>query len=214
LSYWIKDNDKWILNTSIVNVSGGVYTINIAGQVDDVRFYPQQTQIITATHEDLLGVTSLSSAADVVQYYDYDDFQRLAHVIDNDRNVIKKISYKYYQHSITGDASPSWKATGKKRCVIGSDGPTGYEEIEVLDINPASPTYKEMQWIDNGLHIADCPLCEGNDRKWLNNTCEAGFLVEGETTRIGDACRTRYWYEFSDGSISRSYYRVTSPCQL
>ena len=40
LRYWQKSGNDWTLTSQAVTVSSGSYTINVSGQVDDIRFLP------------------------------------------------------------------------------------------------------------------------------------------------------------------------------
>lgn len=94
LSYWQKSGGTWTLQTSQVTVSGS-YTINLSGQVDEVRFYPANAQMTTRTYDLLTGMTGVCDVSNRITYYEYDSFGRLQHILDQDRNVIKKMEYKY-----------------------------------------------------------------------------------------------------------------------
>jgi len=99
LSYWLKSasGGTWTLTIVPVTIatSGSSYPINIAGQIDDVRFYPANAQMTTYTYDPLTGMTSLTDAKGEVTYYEYDSFQRLMNVKDKDGNIIKHMDYHY-----------------------------------------------------------------------------------------------------------------------
>lgn len=52
-------------------------------------------QITTYTYRPLIGMTSETDSNGFTTYYEYDEFNRLSVVKDNDRNVIKKYTYNY-----------------------------------------------------------------------------------------------------------------------
>lgn len=93
LSYWQKSGTVWIYQSSTVTVSTGAYTISLAGQVDEVRFYPSNAQMVTYTYAPLVGMTSQSDIKHLPTFYEYDAAQRLLHVRDKDKNVVKKYEY-------------------------------------------------------------------------------------------------------------------------
>lgn len=78
-----------------VNVTTGSYTIGLSGQVDDVKFYPADTQMTTYTNDPLIGITSMTDPNNVTIYYEYDDFGRLKLFKDAEGNVLKTFSYHY-----------------------------------------------------------------------------------------------------------------------
>ena len=67
-----------------------------SGLVDEVRLYPAIiAQMTTYTYDPLIGVTSQCDANNRIAYYEYDEYQRLILVRDQDRNILKKICYNY-----------------------------------------------------------------------------------------------------------------------
>lgn len=97
LTWWQKSGNNWSLQTNVVTVSGGTYTINLSSQVDEIRFYPQGAQMTTYTYVPLIGLTSQCDANNRIIYYEYDGFGRLKLIRDQDRNVLKTFDYKYQQ---------------------------------------------------------------------------------------------------------------------
>lgn len=95
LSYWQKSGSTWSLQSSSVTVSGNAYTINLTGQVDEVRFYPSTAQMTTYTYDLQVGITSQTDVNNKTMYYIYDGFGRLSLIRDQDNNILKKFNYKY-----------------------------------------------------------------------------------------------------------------------
>jgi len=99
LTYWQKSGSAWSLVSLPIMVSGSTYTIGaspaINGQIDDVRFYPATAQMTTYTYDPLIGMTSSTDAKGNITYYEYDSFQRLMNIKDNDGNVVKHMDYHY-----------------------------------------------------------------------------------------------------------------------
>lgn len=67
----------------------------ISGIIDDIRIYPQDAQLKTFTYKPLYGVTSETDAKGMTIYYEYDSFQRLKAIKDQDGNIIKSFDYQY-----------------------------------------------------------------------------------------------------------------------
>ncbi len=98
LTYWKKGNGKWeFVKLGNIIVSNNTYTITISGtiQVDDICFYPLDAQITTSTYDPLVGQTSMTNAKGETTYYEYDAFQRLVNIKDQDGNIIKHTDYHY-----------------------------------------------------------------------------------------------------------------------
>lgn len=90
ISYWIFDGSQW-------NYSGELpYSgASISGVIDDVRVYPNLAHVETFTHQLLEGITSHTDAKGMTVYYEYDSFQRLKHIKDQNGNIIKSYNYNY-----------------------------------------------------------------------------------------------------------------------
>lgn len=96
MTYWKKTGTSWTLQvTDNISVTTNLYQFNISGQIDDVRFYPQNAQMTTYTFDPMIGMTSETNANSEVTYYDYDNFQRLKSTRDKDGNVVKSYTYHY-----------------------------------------------------------------------------------------------------------------------
>ncbi|HEY0065715.1 MAG TPA: carbohydrate binding domain-containing protein, partial [Flavisolibacter sp.] len=77
------------INLQITNTGGGTVWF------DDLRLHPSAAQMSTYTYIPLVGMTSQSDANDQASYYEYDNFGRLIHIRDKNRNILQKIHYAY-----------------------------------------------------------------------------------------------------------------------
>lgn len=100
----IGDNNTWTTGktvngwTYLEKTLTGVTTINVGsggGLVDEVRFFPANAQMTTYTYAPLVGMTSQCDVANRITYYEYDDFNRLRDIKDQDGNIIKTFTYHY-----------------------------------------------------------------------------------------------------------------------
>jgi len=71
-------------------------TLSGTGLVDEVRLYPFGAQMTTFTFDPGIGMTSAIDANNRITYYEYDQFQRLNLIRDQDKNVFKKFEYDKY----------------------------------------------------------------------------------------------------------------------
>lgn len=83
-TYW----EKKISGVSSITISG-------SGTIDEVRFYPADAQMTTFTYQPLTGATSQCDANNHIVYYEYDGYNRLKLVRDEDKSIIKTLDYNY-----------------------------------------------------------------------------------------------------------------------
>ncbi|HEY9045273.1 MAG TPA: immunoglobulin domain-containing protein [Ohtaekwangia sp.] len=97
LSYWLKVNGQWILQQSAVTVANGTATIaiNSSQQVDDVRFFPEQALMTSYTYDGFGELSSITDANNQVIYYEYDPFDRLRLIRDNQGKILKEYVYHF-----------------------------------------------------------------------------------------------------------------------
>lgn len=63
--------------------------------IDDIRFYPAQSQMTTYTFDPLIGMTSETDVNGKTTYYEYDALNRLAYVKNENKDIIKAVCYNY-----------------------------------------------------------------------------------------------------------------------
>jgi hypothetical protein len=97
LSYWQKNAGNWVMSMQSVNVTTGNFTINLTGQVDEVKLYPTGAQMETYTNKQGVGITSACDSKGYLTYYQYDSAGRLQAILDEAGNVVKSLNYNYYK---------------------------------------------------------------------------------------------------------------------
>lgn len=113
VSYWSKKTTAYTITGTISgypvqgrNVNGWYYyehkvtgqtTISISGigLIDELRLYPDKAFMTTYTYDPLIGTTAQCDANNRISYYEYDGFNRLIYIRDQDKNIVKKICYNY-----------------------------------------------------------------------------------------------------------------------
>jgi hypothetical protein len=112
VSYWSKSGGQNVNSTSYTTgrtISGGwtyyehkvtlaangTVTVSGSGIIDELRLYPEMSLMTTMTYEPLVGMTSQCDENNRINYYEYDELNRLIIVRDQDKNVLKKICYNY-----------------------------------------------------------------------------------------------------------------------
>ncbi|HEY4064194.1 MAG TPA: hypothetical protein VGM30_19950 [Puia sp.] len=88
------NNHSWTLYIHKVT---GETTVSIGGSglIDELRLYPATAQMTTYTYSPLIGLTSQCDPNNRIVYYEYDGFQRLIRIRDQDYNILKSLEYQY-----------------------------------------------------------------------------------------------------------------------
>ncbi|PWG77990.1 hypothetical protein [Pararcticibacter amylolyticus] len=95
--------NKWVLLQKEIEVPLDVSQVciqlsnNSEGSVwfDDIRLYPANAQMSTYTYKPLVGVKSRTNDVGQTVYYEYDNYQRLRLIQDQNRKVLKEYQYRY-----------------------------------------------------------------------------------------------------------------------
>lgn len=113
LAYWLKDGASPVISGGTIGTesikrsymgwkyierkisSASSVTISGTGSIDDIRLHPLDALMKTYTYEPLIGITSVTDEIGKTSYYEYDSFQRLKQIKDQDGNVQKKVEYNY-----------------------------------------------------------------------------------------------------------------------
>jgi YD repeat-containing protein len=98
LSQTSKDHGDWTYREVIFKYNDDYFypLIENYGFIKKLIIHPIDALVSTYTFEPLVGLTSETSPNGLVTYYEYDQFGRLIAVKDHDKNIVKRIEYKYY----------------------------------------------------------------------------------------------------------------------
>lgn len=115
VSYWCKSGNQynisggtgaskkgrtlhgWTYFEHIITANSTTIYISGNGGIDEVRLYPAKAQMTTYTHEPLLGITSICDINNHISYFEYDNFNRLKLIKDEEGNILKTFDYQYQQ---------------------------------------------------------------------------------------------------------------------
>jgi hypothetical protein len=229
LSWWQKNGSAWVLqmNTNIA-VTNGTYSINLAGQVDEVRFYPAKAQMTTYAYDPLIGMISQCDLNNRITYFEYDNLGRLSFVRDHDRNIIKKFRYNYAgqpddcSYLVNSDQSGNYLS---QNC--GSQtSPVPYyvsvpkgmftSSISVLDANTKAQQYAQQQADQFGACVPDVainytnagPNCYTVEFYNPATGFDVFFPVEGSSGILGTVPPGIYYIVISSScdASSRTYH--------
>lgn len=153
-----------------------VNSIQVWGDnIDEVRLYPIGAQMVTYAYEPLVGATAKVDINNKITYFEYDGFGRLSIVRDFDYNILKKYCYNFHgqPEDCSGilNTTPYWQFSGDTRCKPCPANNIYYTNIQqkkYIDLNPNSPSYNSIQWIDAGVTSVCNPIPDGQT---ISATC-------------------------------------------
>lgn len=96
LSYFQKVGNYWeFASVDNILVTGGSYNLTLSGQVDEIRFHPQDALMTTYTYDPFEGLISSTDENNVTTYFEYDTHQRLKFIRDTERDLVRQVDYHY-----------------------------------------------------------------------------------------------------------------------
>jgi hypothetical protein len=243
VSYWSKTGARTVNGTAATtgrSINSWIYyehkmtlaanetvTVPGAGAIDELRLYPEKALMTTMTYEPLIGISTQCDANNRINYYEYDAFNRLVLIRDQDKNVVKRICYNYsgQPENCTQNTTPLWQSLGNYRCVKDvNNNNIGYQEREEIDQNQFSITYGQTRWVENGFNLTACPISScnfsncnalGEGYECLIDQCELGIKVytaSNYNPSMG-SYECTYHYEYSNGQWSFDHYENNEfPC--
>lgn len=135
--------------------------------------------VSSLTYSPMIGITSETDVNGRTNYYEYDRFNRLTLIRDQDNKIVRKICYNYngQPESCVFDPAPQWTSTGETRCQPCSGNAsyfTGQQEHKEVDNNINSTTYGTFRWVSDGTN-ASCILAPD----WQNTATAIRCRVVG-----------------------------------
>jgi hypothetical protein len=85
----------WIYHEHLVTATAATITLTGSGLIDELRFYPAKAQMQTYTYQPFVGMSSSCSVNNTITYYEYDGYNRLIFIRDEELNIIKNHQYNY-----------------------------------------------------------------------------------------------------------------------
>src|SRR5690606_31879660 len=96
----IKEKGAWKYHQIVFKNASGYLELAFntsESYINALSLYPSNAQMTTYTYKPLTGMTSMTDAKGQTTYYEYDDFQRLKTVKDQDGKLVKQYDYHYKQ---------------------------------------------------------------------------------------------------------------------
>lgn len=204
----------------------GITTATITGsaKIDELRLYPLNAQMKSYTYNPLTGISTLTDEKNNISYYEYDDFNRLKNIKDQEGNIIKNYLYhfagvgvNYGAQLIYHNAAQS-KAFQRNNCGANYGTHVTYTvaaDLYTSTVSQADADAQAMAVVNaNGQAYANtngtCLTCTGNDKKIINDAC-----VDGERVNTHYSPGTcTYYYVFPDGIRTGDYTESSTGCLI
>jgi hypothetical protein len=159
----------------VTNPSGGTITVSGNGAViDELRLYPFGAQMSTFAYDPLIGLTAQCDANNQTKYFEYDAFNRLILVRDQDRNIIKQANYNYAGQQ----ENPNIVYNQQKAAVFTTSCNTGYFGTSFSYVVPAN-TFSAVNQVAADQLAMDFVNANGQDYANRKGTCTAGITING-----------------------------------
>lgn len=226
ISYWSRNGQYSVGGTLSVKqgatVNGWTYfehrsnsnffSISGSGAIDEVRIYPETAQMATFNYEPGVGLISQCDANNQITYYEYDAYNRLAIVRDQDKNIVKRICYNYAGQpencNYFGNQALQQTFT-KTNCPAGYSGTTGTYSVPANTyFSPSSPQHA------NSKAQEDMDL---NGQNYVNNNPASGAVCLPGINAT-NTTSTPYTVTFTNSSTGAvftfSSYPSVNPVQI
>jgi hypothetical protein len=153
----------------------GQNTVSLSGSglIDELRLYPLGAQMTTYTYTPLVGITNQCDVGNRVTYYEYDGFQRLKRIRDQDHNILKTFDYQYQYAGCGANcyAVPMQTLAGTNTISY----PVGVFNVHGnLLGNATGPSQYVSLWNNDTSDVHLGSLSTGNDSLHFNMTLQAG----------------------------------------
>ncbi len=211
----------------------GISEIFIFGgaTIDELRIFPNGSFVNSSTYYPSIGIRTHTDPNNKTTYYEYDSFNRLSTLRNQDGNIVKKICYKYsgqqedcglfyniiMSQSFTKNDCPSGQVGSSVLFTVPSgmfssgNNQADADLMALNYINANGQTYANSI----GTCTITCNNCTTPNKKCINGICETGIKVITDNgcnviyinypNDYEYDCWETYHFEFSDGTWSQDY---------
>jgi YD repeat-containing protein len=200
-------------------------------QLNNLRTGLPQALITSYTYKPLTGVTTITDANGKTSTYEYDRFNRLKWIKDQDGNTVKTMSYNYAGSNLNNYMKLYFNEQQQQdfytqNCPYGTAGaavtylvPASkyFSLISVADANAKAQAEilakGQINANNKGYCSNDITACSGADKKMIGCYCEVGQIIPVSCSNNADGTWNQvYKYKWSDNSTSQNYTRVMPAC--
>lgn len=225
------------LNTNILNNANSAD--EVSGEIAKLYDLLPNKLIETYTYEPLIGYLKQTDPNGRSTFYEYDPFNRLKLIKDQNGNIVKQFCYNY-ANQLVNCYTAEFKNTEQNGVFTRNNCPAGYTGSTVTytvpantvtsTISQADANAKAQQKVQNeGQAYANAngtctptPTCNegvciasGPEYRCVNGVCEVGFKVYTASVYVGGMYECYYRYEWSDGYWADGYMEISpAACTL
>lgn len=189
LSYWATSGPLTISGPTAVLVKTGptnngftYYEYDIAaghsvlflsgsGSIDELRLYPKDARMTTATYDPAIGKTSECDQNNRIVYYEYDNLSRLRLVRDENHNIVKMLEYNSVSPSKMNGCPGLYYNKAISEIFFKSDCGTGYTPDQVVYTVGANTFSSAISQADADAQAENYLLENGQGYADANGSC-------------------------------------------
>ena len=176
--------------------AGGLVSIAASGAViDELRLFPATAQMNTYTYEPLVGMTSEADPNCRIIYYEYDGFNRLNLIRDQDRNIVRQMCYNYAGQVVNCSIFYNAQQAGifTKSCAVNFfSSPVSYIVPSGIYSAPTAVQANQLAQIDVAAY--------GQAYADATGVCVAGITINGYNSKASN-----YNVRFTNNATSINY---------
>lgn len=173
------------------------------------------------SYNPMIGISAEVDQKGLPIYYEYDGFQRLKDIKDENKDIVKNFKYHHKQADVQAVyKSDSMSRVFKKECLtLGYDGSMVKYFLEMGKYSSLVSKNEANQFAINDLNVngqanannyGTCvALCNRTDQKMINGSCVTGIRENISSVKVGTNYRCTYRYVWHDGSASKEYSETT-----
>jgi hypothetical protein len=179
----------------------GASTISVAGtNVDEVRSYPKGAQMSTFTFDPYIGMRYQADVNNKLSFYNYDTFNRLSTVLDQDQHIVKQNQYNYstatpceiyVNDGYTANVTPQCTTGSAPQETVSVPDGYNYSLISQADANSQNPTTAQNMANAAATCVPSIPI--NYIQKGTGTNITIGFTVPTGATNL-----TVSWIDITD----------------
>ncbi len=179
------------INQNILDNAGVTYSDqDLRTELNKIRIglASSSALVYTFTYKPLVGMTSETAPNGKTVFYEYDSFNRLHLIKDDEGKIVKRICYNYAGQvedcGIEINTTPLWESTSLTRCQpcpANNSYVSNIQEHQEKDNNPNSPTYNTYRWVSDGVNSNCAPPAD-----WQNTATAIRCKKNGSNQNTGE----------------------------